>query len=133
MNFLTPIYEQINLQDDNSTKKGTFYSLLNYLVANDDSQSGVKKKDLEERFSLRKDYINIIDLLVKNKALEDNDNSYKLKNEAKLFISPLLQNLLNILYKDKYNTNCNYQSDNSCTDSTPYKLLLDCRSQLFSS
>ena len=134
MNFLTPIYEQLNTEIDvsenTSTKKATFYSLINYIVANDDpSNSGIKKKDIEERFALRKDYSSILSMLVEQEVVEELETSVRLNHEAKLFISPLLQNVLNYSYKNKFN-NC-AESDEDCLDNPHIKMLLECRANVF--
>lgn len=131
MNFLSSINQELDAKEEKNRAKGTFYSLLNYLVVNDeDNASGIKKKELEERFSLRTEYFDILSLLMEKDVVQQKvEDKYSLNPHAKQFLSPLLKNLLASAYKDRYHLNCDSEKEN-CSD---YKILMDCRSLLFSS
>ena len=132
MNFLEPIYNQINSDEENSRKKGTFYSLINYIVANDEPTTHyIKKKDMQERFSLREDYPSILELLLTNEVLiNEEDDKFIFNDQAKQFISPLLKEVLNTSFREKLKNCDEINLDQDCPN---IQMLLDCRSNLYSS
>ena len=108
MNFLTQIYDEIETELDSEVKKSqkaALYTLVNFIEAYD-SGSGIQEKELEERFLQRKEYSQIMQKLIDNSVVEkssDNGN-YKLNPEAKQFITPLLEQLMNMVYKQQSKT-----------------------------
>ena len=128
MNFLTQIYNEIETEHDSEVKKSqkaALYTLVNFIEAYD-SGSGIQQKELEERFLYRKEYSVIMQKLVDNSVVEKSteNGNYKLNSEAKQLITPLLEELMNIVYKP--------QTKTASTDPS-LNLLYNCRSQLFSS
>lgn len=128
MNFLTNIYNEIESQTDYEVKKSqkaALYTLVNFIEASD-SGSGIKQAEIQERFLHQKEYATIFQKLVDNAVVErtaENGN-YRLNTEAKQFISPLLEDLMNMVYKPEKKVS---------TSDPSLNLLYNCRSQLFSS
>ena len=128
MNFLTNIYNEIESESDYEVKKSqkaALYTLVNFIEATD-SGSGIKQSEIEERFLHQKEYSTIFQKLVDNAVVEKTaeNGNYRLKTEAKQFISPLLENLMNMVYKPEKKVS---------TSDPSLNLLYNCRSQLFSS
>ena len=128
MNFLTQIYNEIESEHDSEVKKSqkaALYTLVNFIEAYD-SGSGIQQKELDERFLYRKEYSIIMQKLVDNSVVEKSaeNNSYKLNSESKQLITPLLEELMNMVYKPQAKT---------ATSDPSLNLLYNCRSQLFSS
>lgn len=128
MNFLTQIYDEIETELDSEVKKSqkaALYTLVNFIEAYD-SGSGIQQAELEERFLHRKEYSEIMQKLMDNSVVEKSseNGNYKLNAEAKQFITPLLEELMNMVYKPQSKT---------ATSDPSLNLLYNCRSQLFSS
>jgi len=126
MQFVNEIYSQLMQDADSADKKATFFSVINYFVANE----SCSKKDIEERFSLRKEsYTSILSLLKEKDIIqEQDDSSYTLRSDAKQYLSPLLQNVLVKSYSSKYAKNF-IQNTVDCPE---VNILLDCRENLYS-
>lgn len=122
MSFIKDIYQTVQTEPE---KKGTFFSVVNYLVANDDV-SGIKKKDMEDRFALRKSYGGVIAQLREKNIITEEPSSFILNSEAKNFLKPVLQSVLAKSYGNKYGQ---FTADDS--DSSEVSILLDCRSELY--
>ncbi len=130
MNFLTQIYTEIETEFAmnsavQKSHKAALYTLVNYIEAYDKG-TGIQQKDIEERFLHKKEYATVFQKLVNNSVIETSSETgnYKLNSDAKQFISPLLENLMNMVYKPEKKISTNDPSLN---------LLYNCRSQLFSS
>ena len=123
MSFITEIFDSIA---NESERKGTFFSVVNYLVANDDV-SGIRKKDMEDRFALRKSYPEIMSHLIDKNVVSEEDNSIVLNSEAKNYLKPILQSVLSQSYGSKYGQ---FAIDHQVNDSE-VSMLLNCRSELY--
>ena len=123
MNFLTQIYADIETETDEQAKnvsKAALYTLVNYFDAMD-TGSGIKASDVDYRFR-RAEFSTILQKLMDSSVIEKNaEGSYRLNPEAKSFISPLLQNIVSVVYKN-----------GSKTSDPNLNLLYNCRSQVFS-
>lgn len=128
MNFLQQIYNDIESETDNEVKKSNkaaLYTLVNYLEATDNGP-GITKKEMNERFLKRKEFSTIFRALQENSVIEiTQDGNYKLNPDAKTIISPLFEEITNLVYRQK---NTLVTKDNPTLD-----LLYNCRSQIFSS
>jgi hypothetical protein len=124
MSFIQDLYN--NCQNI-SEKKGTLFSLVNYLIANDEI-SGIKKKDLEDRFALRQSYISILEQLKEKNVVTEEPTSVILNPEAKNYLKPILQNVLAKSYGQKYQ-NSDIDSDLISSD---IDILSECRKELYS-
>lgn len=123
MSFIHDIYQTVQAEPE---KKGTFFSVVNYLVANE----SIKKKDMEERFALRKSYSDIMAQLHEHNIVSSDlsDNStITLNSEAKDLLRPVLQNVLAQSYAGKYNNLAVPDTE----PSPEVSILLDCRSELY--
>lgn len=124
MDFLTKIYSDIETENDNQVKnanKAALYTLVNYLEAFD---GYVSTQEVEKKFLYRKDYASIFQKLIDASVVENRDGFYKLNPQAKDYISPILQDLMTMVYKPEQKV---ASSDPSL------QLLYNCRSQVFSS
>lgn len=122
MSFIQDIYQNIAHEPE---PKGTFFSVVNYLVANDDS-TGIRKKDMEERFALRKSFTDIMDHLKEKNIISEENTNIVLNSEAKDYIKPILQNVLVKSYGSKYGLFGVDQAEQS-----EVSILFDCRSELY--
>ena len=123
MSFIQDIYETIA---NESETKGTFFSVVNYLVANDD-QAGIKKKDMEDRFAFRKSFSDIMVHLKEKNIVSEETSNIVLNSEAKDYLKPILQNVLAKSYGSKYGE---LPVDEKANPSE-VSILLDCRSELY--
>ena len=123
MSFIHDIYQTVQSEPE---KKGTFFSVVNYLVANDDV-SGIKKKDLEDRFALRKSYPEILSQLRAHEIISDDATNISLNSDAKQYLKPVLQSVLAQSYSTKYNN----LTVPDIEPSQEVSILLDCRSELY--
>ena len=129
MNFLTHIYDEIETENTNNevkkSQKAALYTLVNFIEAYD-SGSGIQQQEIKKRFLHKKEYSTIFQKLLDNAVVEKSteNGNYKLNPEARLFISPLLENLMNMVYKPEKKI---------ATTDPSLNLLYNCRSQLFSS
>lgn len=124
MDFLTKIYTEIETETNEDVKKSNkaaLYTLVNFLEAYD---GYISEQELKKRFLYRKDYSAIFQKLVDSSVVENEDGFYKLNPQAKDYISPLLENLMSIVYKPEKKV--------STTDPS-LNLLYNCRNELFSS
>ena len=123
MSFITEIFDSIA---NESERKGTFFSVVNYLVANDEA-TGIRKKDMEDRFALRKSYPEIMSHLKEKNVVSEEDSSILLNSEAKSYLKPILQSVLSQSYGSKYGQ---FTVERQVNDSE-VSILLDCRSELY--
>ena len=123
MSFIHDIYQTVQSEPE---KKGTFFSVINYLVANE----SIKTKDMEERFALRKSYSDIMSRLREQNVIDadsDNNITVNLNPEVKNYLKPVLQSVLAQSYADKYSHLVVPETENNLEVS----MLLDCRSELY--
>ena len=128
MNFLTSIYNEIENEYDSEVKKSqkaAFYTLMNFMEAYDFG-SGIDQQEMEKRFLYQKEYSTIFQKLVDNDVVEKSTETgnYKLNVEAKKVITPLLEQLMTMVYRPESTV---------ATKDPGLDLLYNCRSQLFSS
>ena len=123
MDFLTKIYSDFETEPEQVQKanKAAFYTLMNFLEAYD---GYVSEQEIQKRFLYRKDYSAVFQKLVDNSVVENKDGFYKLNPQAKTFISPLLENLMSLVYTPEKKVT---------TTDPSLNLLYNCRSELFSS
>ena len=124
MSFIQDIYQQHIVQSAPETK-GTFFSVINYIVYGD--ESGIKKKDLEDRFALRKSYVDILNHLKDNNVIAEEESNILVDSEAKEYLKTVLQNVLAKCYESKYGQ----FSTNEVANSSEVSILLSCRSELY--
>lgn len=122
MKFIQEIFETVQQEPE---KKGTFFSVVNYLVANDDV-AGIKKKDMEDRFALRKSYSEVFGQLKDKNIISEESSNVVLNDDAKTFLKPVLQSVLAKSYGSKYG-----QFTSEVPESPEVSILLDCRSELY--
>ncbi len=123
MSFIQDIFESIA---NESETKGTFFSVVNYLVANEDS-AGIKKKDMEDRFAFRKSFSEILTYLKEKNIVSEETSNIVLNSEAKDYLKPILQNVLAKSYGSKYGQ----LPVNEEVNPSEVSILLDCRSELY--
>lgn len=121
--FIQDIYQNIATE---SERKGTFFSVLNYIVANSDETS-IRKKDIEDRFMLRKSYSDILSNLKDQNVISEEESGIILNTEAKEYLKPILKNVLAKSYASKYGQLTTDENVNS----PEVSILLDCRSELY--
>lgn len=124
MSFIHDIYQTVQTEPE---KKGTFFSVVNYLVANDDEVSGIKKKDMEDRFALRKSFSDIMSQLRERNIISEETTNVSLNSEVKTYLKPVLQSVLARSYSNKYSNLTDPETENS----PDVSILLDCRSELY--
>ena len=122
MSFIQDIYQNIAHEPES---KGTFFSVVNYLVANDD-QNGIRKKDMEERFALRKSFTDIMENLKEKNIVSEESTNFILNSDVKTYLKPILQNVLVKSYGSKYQFSIDEQVNQS-----EVSILFDCRSELY--
>ena len=122
MSFIQDIYQTIAHEPE---PKGTFFSVVNYLVANDD-QNGIRKKDMEERFALRKSFTDIMENLKEKNIVSEESTNFILNSDVKTYLKPILQNVLVKSYGSKYQFSIDEQVNQS-----EVSILFDCRSELY--
>ena len=128
MNFLTSIYNEIETENDSEVKKSqkaALYTLMNFIEASDFG-SGIDHQEMEKRFFYKKEFSTIFQKLVDNDVVEKSaeTGNYKLNSEAKKVITPLLEELMTLVYRPEKRV---------ATSDPTLNLLYNCRSQLFSS
>ncbi len=124
MSFIQDIYQQHIVQSEPETK-GTFFSVLNYIVANSDNAE-IRKKDIEDRFMLRKSYSEILTHLKDQNVISEEESSIVLNADAKSYLKPILQNVLAKSYSSKYQL-----ATDELANTSEVSILLDCRSELY--